>query len=188
MTTITLSKKQLASLCHLLRFLEQDSDDEIIQSDLKIVSEVFKSTAKKPDNLPTPKYKIMTIEKYNMLMRFWKDHNCANCGREILTKDDYQQALSCDSGCFNAYCENCRDEFMITIEHDHDNVCRKCAVDCECGCYKRQMEEEAPKCIGIGGVACEFDADADVREPPIDDEFGKYWKQCKDCFDEEHNK
>lgn len=131
MTTITLTKKQLASLDHLLYFLKEDSEDEIIQSDLKIVSEVFtseimrpelfKPTVKKSNNMPKPKYKIMTIEKYNMLMKCWN--------------------------------------------------------------------ERVPKCIGVNGVPCIFDADADLCEEYFEGsaDYNKYWKQCKHCADEQYN-
>jgi hypothetical protein len=123
MTTITLTNKQLASLNHLLTFLAQDSEDEIIQYDLKIVSEIFKPTAKKPDRMTTPKYKIMTIEKYQKLMECYMLNYCAGCDWKIENHPSFyaggydNEMCQMREACGKHFCINCSKTKMKIFEN-----------------------------------------------------------------------
>ena len=180
MTTITMTNQQLTYVRSLLRFIEMDSDDELIQYQLKIVYEAFKPTAEKP-----------TAEQET-----WQEE-CVECdtlmgGKEFTDEkefDEHPDRLEGYDDDGDWHCAKCREE--PTCEACGVKESKECKADCsyqaKCIEEDNKQEEPAPKCIGANGSPCKHNADADLCEcydPSIDD-YEKYWKQCKKCAYEE---
>ena len=56
--------------------------------------------------MTTPKYKIMTIEKYKKLMKCWNTYNCDVCESNIDPKDG-EHWDCCGDGCSKSICDYC---------------------------------------------------------------------------------